>query len=82
MGWSKIEMFDHPLFAGIPQQSYLYFVHSYRLGVGDDTIARCTYTEDFSAAVARRNYMGVQFHPEKSAEVGQKVLKNFVELKI
>lgn len=82
MGWSKIEMSDHPLFAGIRQQSYLYFVHSYRLAVGQDTIATCSYAENFSAAVARENFMGVQFHPEKSAEVGQKLLKNFMEIRI
>jgi glutamine amidotransferase len=82
MGWSKIEVSEHPLFAGIPQERFLYFVHSYRLGIGSDTIATCDYVEGFSAAVARKNFMGVQFHPEKSSAVGQKVLKNFVEMRI
>jgi glutamine amidotransferase len=64
--------------AGIPSGSYFYFVHSYRLPVVPETIASCAYEETFSAAVASSNCIGVQFHPEKSAANGEKLLKNFL----
>ena len=82
MGWSQVTELDHPVFSGIPERSYFYFVHSYRVEQNDDTAARCDYGEAFSAAVARRNFVGVQFHPEKSAEIGEKLLRNFMEWKI
>jgi glutamine amidotransferase len=82
MGWSQVTALDHPLFCGIPERSYFYFVHSYRVEQNDCTVARCDYGEAFSAAVARRNFVGVQFHPEKSAEIGEKLLRNFMEWKI
>jgi glutamine amidotransferase len=79
MGWSQVTGFDHPIFAGIPEGSFFHFVHSYRLEECADTVARCTYGEPFSAAAATRNFVGVQFHPEKSAEVGERLLANFSE---
>jgi glutamine amidotransferase len=69
----------HPIFEGIPEDSYFYFVHSYRLEGCAETVARCVYGEPFSAAAAAHNFVGVQFHPEKSAEVGEQLLRNFVE---
>lgn len=80
MGWNTIEHVDHPLFKGIPQNSYFYFVHSFCVDVGPNTIAKCKYGQQFSAALARDNFMGVQFHPEKSGLVGAKLLQNFIEL--
>lgn len=80
MGWNTIQHQDHPLFKGIPQNSYFYFVHSFALDVGANTIATCNYSQDFSAAVARDNFMGVQFHPEKSGTIGAQLLQNFLEL--
>lgn len=65
MGWNQITPSDHPLFAGIADGSYLYFVHSYRAPLSEYTIAQCQYGETFSAAIAKDNFMGVQFHPEK-----------------
>jgi glutamine amidotransferase len=81
MGWSQVRNFRHPIFQGIGDGSYFYFVHSYRLEEGAETIATGTYGENFSAAAAARNFVGVQFHPEKSAEVGERLLRNFMEWK-
>lgn len=81
-GWSEVTNLNHPVFAGIPDGSYFYFVHSYRLEECADTVARCLYGEPFSAAAARGNFIGVQFHPEKSAEVGERLLRNFVEWQV
>lgn len=80
MGWNTISHNDHPLFKNIAQDSYFYFVHSYALDVGPHTIAKCHYGQDFSAAIARDNFMGVQFHPEKSGAVGAQLLQNFLDL--
>ncbi|MBW8183929.1 imidazole glycerol phosphate synthase subunit HisH [Shewanella nanhaiensis] len=80
MGWNQIEVSDHPLFDGIASGSYLYFVHSYRAPLSEYTIANSQYGEAFSAAIAKDNFMGVQFHPEKSAAVGSAILKNFLAL--
>ena len=78
-GWSQVTRMRHPIFEGIPEGSYCYFVHSYRLEECAETVARCVYGDPFSAAAAARNFVGVQFHPEKSADVGERLLRNFVE---
>ncbi|MCF1428041.1 MAG: imidazole glycerol phosphate synthase subunit HisH [Shewanella sp.] len=80
MGWNAIRPSSHPLFAGISREDYLYFVHSYCAPVGDFTLASCDYGQSFSAAIGQGNFMGVQFHPEKSAGVGALILKNFLEM--
>ncbi|WP_052813806.1 imidazole glycerol phosphate synthase subunit HisH [Shewanella sp. cp20] len=80
MGWNQISPSQHPLFAGVAEGSYVYFVHSYRAPLGDFTIAKSEYGEGFSAAIAKDNFMGVQFHPEKSAAVGATILKNFMKM--
>ena len=85
MGWNTICHHGHPLFAGLPEGkdghgAFVYFVHSYCLDVGAHTIATCNYGQDFSAAIARDNFMGVQFHPEKSGAVGAQILRNFLAL--
>lgn len=82
MGWNQITFkSDNPLFKGIKQNSYVYFVHSYFVPKGKDTLAKCEYAEtEFSAALHRDNYFGVQFHPEKSGEIGAKILQNFLEI--
>ncbi|MDO4674858.1 imidazole glycerol phosphate synthase subunit HisH [Campylobacter sp.] len=76
MGWNSVES-THDLFAGL-NGAYFYFTHSYCIEVNPYTIASCTYTEPFSAAVARGNFYGVQFHPERSGEAGELLLKNFI----
>lgn len=80
MGWNTIRHNNHPLFKDIPQDSYFYFVHSYCVPPCPYAIAACDYGEPFSAAIAKGNFMGVQFHPEKSGALGQKLLENFIKL--
>ena len=84
MGWNQLTFSNpsqvHPLFAGVPASSYVYFVHSYRAPLSDYTLAQCRYGEDFSAAIGKDNFMGVQFHPEKSAAVGAQILGNFLKM--
>lgn len=80
MGWNTIQTDPgNPLFNDIPNHSYVYFVHSYFAAISKETIASCDYIFPFSAAVQYRNYYAVQFHPEKSGEVGQKMMENFCE---
>ncbi len=80
MGWNKVHYQDHhPLFEHIPQDSYFYFVHSYAVLPNENTIATCDYGVPFSAAIARDNFYGVQFHPERSGKVGEQLLRNFME---
>jgi glutamine amidotransferase len=79
IGWSRVGGLEHPVFQGIPEGSFFYFVHSYRVDLSVDTIAKCSYGEDFSAAIARLNFVAVQFHPEKSADAGERLLRNFME---
>lgn len=82
MGWNSITPVGvNPLFNGIPTGTYFYFVHSFCLPESDGvTIASCDYGDVFSAAVCKDNFYGVQFHPERSASAGAKLLKNFLEL--
>lgn len=80
MGWNTVEHTDHPLFQGIPQHSYFYFVHSFCLPAEDCTIGKAVYGQPFSAAIAKDNFMGVQFHPEKSGEIGARLLQNFIRI--
>jgi len=80
MGWNSIRFNPDGLFRGIEQGSYVYFVHSYFAETGDDTVSTCDYGSRFSAALHRDNFYAVQFHPEKSGEIGQLILRNFVEL--
>ena len=80
MGWNRVQyQAEHPLFHGIEQDSHFYFVHSYAVLPNEHTIAVCDYGEPFSAAIANKNFYGVQFHPERSGETGAKLLRNFVE---
>ena len=81
VGWNSLE--PRPgsrLFSGVELGEFVYFTHSYKAPVTDDTAAVTPYIEPFAAAVERRNVFGVQFHPEKSGETGLKILKNFLSL--
>ncbi|MGS0680092.1 imidazole glycerol phosphate synthase subunit HisH [Shewanella sp. 125m-7] len=80
MGWNQIIPSNHPIFDGITAGSYVYFVHSYRAPVSDYTIATAEHGERFSAAIAKDNFIGLQFHPEKSADVGAIMLANFLTM--
>ncbi|MBF0752191.1 imidazole glycerol phosphate synthase subunit HisH [Pasteurella sp. WM03] len=80
MGWNNVRYVEGcPLFDGIEQNSHFYFVHSYAVSPNDNTIATCHYGVDFSAAIAKGNFYGVQFHPERSGKNGALLLRNFVE---
>jgi len=82
VGWNSLEQIrpDSRLLRGVADGSFVYFTHSWRAPVVSATAAVTNYGGAFSAAVERENVMGVQFHPEKSADVGLRVLRNFVEL--
>ncbi|MDF1557345.1 MAG: imidazole glycerol phosphate synthase subunit HisH [ANME-2 cluster archaeon] len=82
MGWNSLNFTgNHSLFKNIPQGTYVYFVHSYYADCAPEYIlASCNYGIDFAAAVVSKlgNVMGTQFHPEKSGDLGLKMLENFV----
>ena len=83
MGWNSVSLsVDHPVFKGIPDESYFYFVHSYYADPGDKNIVAGTtnYGIDFCSAVAWDNVAAVQFHPEKSGAVGLRLYRNFLSL--
>ncbi|MDY0117593.1 MAG: imidazole glycerol phosphate synthase subunit HisH [Sulfurimonadaceae bacterium] len=82
MGWNKMFTKEHPLFVGLGSERYLYFVHSYHVVCEDeaDSIAKCVYGYEFSSAVAHKNVMGIQPHPEKSHINGLQILENFIKL--
>ncbi len=81
MGWNTTTTVkEHPLLNGLPENPWFYFVHSYRAPVGDSTLANCTHGETFAAIVNRDSFHGAQFHPERSAGHGARLLANFMEL--
>lgn len=81
MGWNRFEnKTDHPLLNGIDTKQFLYYVHGYYAPNNEYTIATCKYIHSFASVVAKDNYMGVQFHPEKSGRVGSLLLQNFLEM--
>ena len=80
MGWNTVSKSqEHPLLKGIDSNEFLYFVHSYYAPDNEYTVASCDYINPFIAVVAKDNYFGVQFHPEKSGATGAKILKNFLD---
>lgn len=81
MGWAKLLWTRQtPLSEGLAEQDYVYFVHSYALLNHEQALANCQYSENFCAIVQQNNVYGMQFHPEKSAETGLKLLNNFLSL--
>ena len=80
MGWNTITDLNSSLFEGIQSGAYCYFVHGYYADKGEHTVAVTSYCGEYSSALHRNQYYGVQFHPEKSAEVGMKILENFLKL--
>ncbi|MCB0651617.1 MAG: imidazole glycerol phosphate synthase subunit HisH [Saprospiraceae bacterium] len=80
MGWNNFTSMEGPLFEGISMEQDMYYVHSYYAEVSEETIARCDYILPFSAAMNKDNFYATQFHPEKSADVGEQLLKNFLSL--
>jgi glutamine amidotransferase len=83
MGWNSLSIRkEYPLMDGIPESSYVYFVHSYRAGISEGTVASSEYGGSFTAIVANEagNAVGTQFHPEKSGAIGLRMLKNFAAM--
>jgi glutamine amidotransferase len=80
IGWNEIFNLQSPLFNGLKENDYCYFVHSYYAALGEHTIATTNYIQSYSSALQKNNFYGVQFHPEKSAKVGEQILKNFINL--
>jgi len=79
IGWNNIYDLNSILFNGIIENSFCYFVHSYYAGLGKTTIAKTDYVQPYSSALHKGNFYGVQFHPEKSAGVGERILENFIQ---
>ena len=80
MGWNTIFNLKTPLFEGIKENEFMYLVHSYYASLSENTIATSNYELEYSTALQRDNFFGVQFHPEKSGVFGEQILKNFLNL--
>ncbi len=80
MGWNTIYNLKSPLFNGIKENEFMYLVHSYYAPLSENTIATANYELEYSTALQRDNFFGVQFHPEKSGVFGEQILKNFLNL--
>ncbi len=80
MGWNTLSEMNSPLFEGLGEDPYVYFVHSYYAELSNDTIAVTDYVNPFSAALHKDNFYALQAHPEKSGKVGAKILENFLSL--
>ena len=81
IGWNTISNLKTDLFKGIAENSFTYFVHGYYAGLGSNTISTTNYIQEYSSALQKNNFYGVQFHPEKSAVVGEQIIQNFLALK-
>jgi glutamine amidotransferase len=80
MGWNQLYDIKSPLFNGLDDGDYVYFVHSFFVPVCAETIATADYILPYSASMQKDNFYTCQFHPEKSGKVGERILKNFLEL--
>ena len=80
IGWNTIAKLKTDLFKGVAENSFTYFVHGYYAALGAHTISTTNYIQDYSSALHRDNFYGVQFHPEKSAKVGEQIIQNFINL--
>lgn len=80
IGWNRIKDLKTPLFEGVKEGEFMYLVHSYYAPVCSETIAKCDYGVNYSSALRKENFYGVQFHPEKSSSAGEQVLKNFLKI--
>lgn len=80
MGWNRVEEISSPLFKGVDNGAFVYFVHSFAPDLCNETIASSQHGRKFSSALQKRNFYGTQFHPEKSGIVGDIILHNFMEL--
>lgn len=79
MGWNNLEYINHPLFDGLSPADDVYFVHSFYCEINANNLATCQYILPFSAVMQKDNFYAMQFHPEKSGSVGEKLLLNFLD---
>ena len=80
MGWNNLEKTDSKILKNVSNEDNVYFVHTYYCEVGSETSSDCNYILPFSATLEKNNFFGTQFHPEKSGDVGSKILENFLNL--
>lgn len=80
MGWNTVTDTKTDLFAGLKEEEFVYFVHSFYVPLCESTIATTDYVQPYSAALHRDNFYATQFHPEKSGRVGEQIIKNFLAL--
>jgi glutamine amidotransferase len=80
IGWNQIYDLESELFKGVKENEYVYLVHSFYVAECDQTIASTTYGVEYTTAIKKNNFFGLQFHPEKSSDAGERILKNFLEL--
>ncbi|MBQ4632814.1 MAG: imidazole glycerol phosphate synthase subunit HisH [Prevotella sp.] len=80
MGWNSLSDVKSPLFKGFADNEYVYFVHSYYVPLCEHTIATAEYIQPYSAALNYKNFYATQFHPEKSGNVGVRILENFLNI--
>ncbi len=80
IGWNNVTNLKTKLFEGVKENAYMYFVHSYYAEKSINAVALTNYTIEYASALNKDNFYAVQFHPEKSAETGQKILENFIQL--
>lgn len=80
VGWNSISDLQGNLFAGIPNESNVYFVHSYYAELCQEEIAQSNYINSFASTLHKNNFYGVQFHPEKSGKIGDRIISNFLNL--
>ena len=80
IGWNNIYDLKGNLFSDLKENEYMYFVHGYYAESGNDTVGKTNYIIEYSSALKKNNFYGVQFHPEKSSVAGQKILENFLKL--
>ncbi len=80
IGWNTIKNLESPLFSNVKEESYVYLVHSYYASLCKDTVAKTNYGIEYTTALSKNNFYGTQFHPEKSSDIGEQILRNFLEL--
>ncbi|TLP79676.1 imidazole glycerol phosphate synthase subunit HisH [Maribacter sp. ACAM166] len=80
IGWNQINNLKSDLFEGVTENEHIYLVHSFYAPLCAETLAECSYGVDYSAALRKDNFYGTQFHPEKSSDVGEKILENFLNM--
>jgi glutamine amidotransferase len=80
IGWNTIDHLKGPLFKGLPDPAFVYFVHSYYAVAAENIVAQTSYGVDFAAAMQKDNFFATQFHPEKSGRMGELILQNFIAL--